>query len=75
MKNIIKGYITSLLGLAGIILTVLYFFGFLDLPTGYVPKFVELGLALLISISLFVLPQSAIEEKINSLLDKFVKKE
>lgn len=71
MKNIIKGWVTSLLGLAIIVIDVLYFFGIIRLTEGaYVPKSIEIGVALLIGILLFLMPYSKIEAKAEKVLDK-----
>lgn len=71
MENLIKGWITSIMGLAGMIATFLHGFGIYEFPTpGYIGKGYECLLAFCLSLALFILPKSRIE----ALIDKVVTK-
>lgn len=71
MKNVIKGWITSILGLAIMIADGLYFFGVIHLPEPhFVPKPLEIGIAFLAGLTLFMLPSTWIEEKLKGYISK-----
>lgn len=76
MKNILKGWITSLLGLAIMIIAVLYFFGVIHLPeSGFMPKAAEVGIAFLAGLILFIIPETSLEGYLNKLINKKIDKE
>jgi hypothetical protein len=73
MKNIIKGWITSILGLIIIGLDIVYFFGLYDFPSpDFTPKPVELGIAFVIGLCLLLSPDSVIGY-VKKVLDKLLK--
>lgn len=74
MKNVIKGWVTSIFGLVIMIVDGLFFFGIIDLPEAMPEgKPLEALIAFLIGLALFVMPSTWIEEKINDLYNKKVK--
>lgn len=78
MENLIKGYITSLIGLIGIVAIGLHLSGVLEFPNpDFLDKETEAGIALIGCIGLFILPYSKIEAMvesiINFIIDKFKK--
>lgn len=67
MENIIKGWLTSLLGLAGAIITVLHYFGVVSLPNPEALSTAwETVLAAIISLGFFMIPYSKIEAFVES---------
>jgi hypothetical protein len=71
MKNVIKGWITSLFGLAVMITDALYFFGIISLPNpSNVPQPLQIGIAFLAGLGLFLLPSTWIEEKLKGYISK-----
>lgn len=77
--NIIKGYITSLLGLAGVILIGLHLSGIYEFPNPeFLSKEWEAGIGLLICFGLFILPygkiESFIEDMVKTVIGIFKKK-
>lgn len=76
MKNIIKGYITSIIGLIIMVADALYFFGAVDFPSpDYTPKALEVGIAFLVGLTLFLLPSTLLEEFLSRLINKKIDKE
>jgi hypothetical protein len=71
MKNLIKGWVTSLFGLAIMIADALYFFGVVNLPEPhFVPKSAELAIAFVVGLMLFMMPSTWIEGRLNDLWNK-----
>jgi len=72
--NVIKGYISSLLGLGIMIGTFLYFFGFVQLPhPDAMPKDIQIGVSFGIGLALFLVPSTYIEKKIEQYIEKKLK--
>lgn len=71
MKNIIEGFATTAIGFAGMVITVLYFYGLIPLPSGFVPKAAEIGVAFGVSLILFLVPRGKLEEMVLQLWNKF----
>jgi len=71
MQNIIKGWITSLLGLCIMIATCVYFFGLVDFPhPDNVPKDTQIAIAFAVGLALFLVPSTFIEERLKKYIDK-----
>jgi hypothetical protein len=76
MKNIWKGYITSIVGLIIMVADALYFFGAVDFPSpDFTPQAIELGIAFLAGLILFVMPATKLEEYLSRLINKKIDKE
>jgi uncharacterized membrane protein YhaH (DUF805 family) len=74
MKNVIKGWVTSFFGLAVMVLDALFYFGVIKLPEAMPSqKPIEVLIAFLVGLALFVMPSTWIEEKINDIYNKKVK--
>jgi len=78
MQNLIKGYITSLLGLIGVIAIGLHASGYYEFPNPeFLDKDTEVCIAIAICFGLFLLPytkiESIIENVVNFIVDKFKK--
>jgi hypothetical protein len=73
MKNVITGWITSILGLLIMVVDSLYFFGIIDLPN-INHKPIEVGFAFLVGLILFLVPagklETILESKAKDLTDK-----
>lgn len=70
MQNLIKGYITSVLGLLGIVAIGLHWTGVLEFPNPeFLDKQSEIVIAFILCAGLFVLPYSKIEAVIESLFN------
>jgi hypothetical protein len=75
MNNIIKGWITTILGLAIMVVDVLFYFGVIELPEAEaVGKPMEILIAFGIGLSLFLIPATKLEEKLNKYIDKKAEK-
>lgn len=66
--NIIKGYITSVLGLAFIVTAFLDFYGILNF--GHDHKGLELFAAFIIGLVLFLIPRTTIEKWLNRFINR-----
>lgn len=73
MKNIITGWITTILGLAIMVADGLYFFGIVNLPN-IDRKPIEVAVAFVVGLILFLVPagklESILENKAKNLSDK-----
>lgn len=75
MQNLIKGYITSILGLLGVIAIFLHGSGFFEFPNpDFLDKQSEITIALIVCAALFILPYSKIESIIESLMTWVIEK-
>jgi len=73
MENILKGWVLSLIGLAGVIGTIAHYFGFYEFPrSGVMEKGYESLIALIVSGALFALPKTKIDTWIESASNKVV---
>jgi O-antigen/teichoic acid export membrane protein len=71
MKNVIKGWVTSLIGLAIMVCAGLYFFGILIFPNPEsLHKNTEIAIAFGVGLFLFLVPPSWIEEKLKGFVNK-----
>lgn len=74
MKNSIKGWVTSIIGLIIMLADVVYFFGFYDFPSpAFTPKSLELGFAFVVGLGLFLMPRTFLEKKVEDVINKVVK--
>jgi hypothetical protein len=74
MKNTFKGYVTSTIGLIIMIADIIYFFGFVDFPSpDFTPKTIELGVAFIIGLGLFLMPRTFLEKKVEDVVNKVIK--
>lgn len=79
MENLIKGWITSVIGLAGVLITILHYFGIVKLPNpAALSNTWESVIAAILSLGFFMMPytkiESAVESAWGSLLKLFNKK-
>ena len=75
MNNLLKGWITSLLGLAVMVIDALYYFGVISLPShSAVPTDIQVGIAFLFGVVLFWTKPTWIEAKIEIIVDKVIDK-
>lgn len=73
MENLLKGYLTSILGLIGILAIGAHETGFFEFPNpDFLNKEWESLIALIICFGLFRLPSSKIEAFIDSLVQSVV---
>jgi hypothetical protein len=74
MKNIITGYVTTALGFVIMVLDILFYFGIVKFPEAMpANKPLEVLLAFILGLALFIMPKTWLEEKINDLYNKKVK--
>lgn len=71
MKNIIAGYITTLIGFLIMLLSIAQFYGFVNFPTPeqLSPKW-QIIIGFLTGITLFLVPSTVIEKRLKKLLKK-----
>lgn len=70
----IKGYITSIIGLIIIVCDILYFFGIYTFPNpAFTPKAFELGFAFLVGLALLLMPRTFLEKKVEDTINKVIK--
>jgi membrane protein CcdC involved in cytochrome C biogenesis len=75
MNNVIKGWITTIVGLGIMVVDVLYFFGFIQLPKpSFVPTPVAVLIAFIVGIVLFLVPHSRIEKALEEIYITYLKK-
>jgi hypothetical protein len=73
LENIIKGWVLSLIGLAGFILVVLHASGFYEFPNPeFLDKTYEVVIAFIVCIGFFILPKTKIDLVIEKLLNRVV---
>lgn len=71
MKNIIKGWATTIIGLAIIVIDILYFFGLIKLPaSGLIDKPYEAAFALIVGLILLLVDETWIEEQLKDYIKK-----
>ena len=77
MKDLVKGWFLSLVGLILIAFTVGYFFGykpsFMPVEGAYMPKPLELLTSFVIGLFLIRMPATKIDELMTKLIEKFIK--
>lgn len=74
--NLIKGWVTSIIGFIIMVADVLFFFGVINLPEpNFIPKPIEVGVAFLVGLALFVMPKTKIEEFLSRFINKIIDKE
>lgn len=75
MKNLITGYITTFIGLAIMVMAVLYFFNLVDLPEAeFVPKSGEIAIAFLVGFVFWRFPPTKVEEWFNEIIKALINK-
>lgn len=69
MKNILTGWVTTLIGLALMVLSILHFYGFVYLPApvGISAEW-QLTVGFVVGLVLFLLPRGKIEETLIKLI-------
>lgn len=71
MENVIKGWVTSLIGLVGMIATFLHATGIYPMPsTGLISNLTECIIGFLVSLALFILPKSRIEALVDKVISR-----
>ena len=72
IKNIITGWITTLLGLALIAITVADFYGWVTLPDpGFITKATQLKVAFIVGLYLFIVAPGTIEKTLTGFINNW----
>jgi len=71
MKNIITGYVTSLVGLVIMLIAICDFFGFVHIPAPEgISEYTQVCTAFIVGLVLLLLPASFIEDTLKKIISK-----
>lgn len=71
MENLVKGWVTSTIGLLIMLATAAHFFGIYDFPsTGQLSKPVESAISFCVGLALFIVKKSVLEEQAEKIIKR-----